>query len=440
MSFKIVNLSGADPFGALYTDGQRYLRGINCDGVESINLLFQNGLIQELSQKGLIPKTIVIDKKHIPHSLSDFAIVLEHEAIAPLSYPREWSFEMVKQVALTSIELTKVLSSRGFTCKDSHLFNWTFRENSPVWLDITSFVPSNQTSSRRPWKKQFWLGVVVPLLMWKKGMPYLASKAISSPVQTLSVDEALTLLNLNYGCKIPVVGKYFKKAWEVYLTWKIEAHRRIEKINYSSRSLWGDYHDEYFDNKGYPILNNRFERILELLKDYKATSVLELAGNAGALSQIIAKKFQDVPVLCTDYDPNAIDCLFQRCYKKEIKNLSMAILDFMVTEYSCAEIAPNCRFQSDCVLALAVTHHLLLTQGYSYEQIFETITLYSKRLVFIEFMPLGLHNGVSAPPIPHWYTEEKFKIAFKKYFKLHHVEQLDENRILYIGEMNKTKK
>ena len=118
-----------------------------------------------------------------------------------------------------------------------------------------------------------------------------------------------------------------------------------------------------------------------------------------------------------------------------MSNLSMAMFDFMESESNFAEIKPQIRFKSDCVIALAVTHHLLLSQGYGYDRIFETIKSYSNRLVFIEFMPLGLYDGRQAPSLPKWYNKENFEASFLKYFTVLQIEQLEINRILYIGQL-----
>ncbi len=74
--------------------------------------------------------------------------------------------------------------------------------------------------------------------------------------------------------------------------------------------------------------------------------------------------------------------------------------------------SPVKRLQSDVVLALAVTHHLLLVQKIPVARILKTIGAYSRRLVFVEFMPLGLWDGRTAPPVPAGYTIDWFRRNF----------------------------
>jgi hypothetical protein len=49
-------------------------------------------------------------------------------------------------------------------------------------------------------------------------------------------------------------------------------------------------------------------------------------------------------------------------------------------------------------------------------------------------MPLGLHNGISAPPLPDWYNIENFSAEFSRFFKIIEICNLEKNRILFIGQ------
>jgi hypothetical protein len=88
----------------------------------------------------------------------------------------------------------------------------------------------------------------------------------------------------------------------------------------------------------------------------------------------------------------AIDRLFERARRAGLKNLSAAVLDFMVPEFTLAESAPHQRLAADCVLALAVTHHLLLTQGYDYDTVLRRIREYTASLASTVEAP-------EAPPV-----------------------------------------
>jgi len=453
--FKPVSLSGADSAGLLFSDGTRYLRGIVPAAADAMRGLLGSGLIDALCRRQLVPATKVLDAG-IPDALQGYAMVLEHEAVRPVTYPREWSFGMVKAAGLAFLEILEEAAQRGYTCKDAHLFNFAFQGMRPVWLDIGSFVRSDSLPAPAPWLAEFNAVIAAPLRMWADGSSYLARCAIRHPTGRLPADEFLAYRH-------PLLRGHSSLARGA--RWLLAARRNAASIQEQSRratlfkalfavppaaavrrsrsliaplrcppsSAWGGYQDDYVGKDGEIDLTGRFARVVELVAQHRPASVVELAGNSGVVSQAIAQRLSGAHVTCTDYDAVAIDRLFERASAAALPNLSAAVLDFMVPEYTSAELAPDVRFAGDCVLALAITHHLLLTQGYDYDTVLRAIRAYTRDLAFIEFMPLGLHDGKSAPPLPGWYGLAGFTAAFSRHFEQLHTEQLDDNRILLVG-------
>ena len=93
------------------------------------------------------------------------------------------------------------------------------------------------------------------------------------------------------------------------------------------------------------------------------------------------------------------------------------------------------RFASDVVIALALTHHLILRHDIRIDIIFEMFAKYTKKYILVEFMPLGLWDGKYAPPLPAWYSIDYFRRAFEKYYNIILEEQLEKNRILFFGKI-----
>jgi hypothetical protein len=457
MTFKRVNLSGADPVGDLYTNGQRYLRGIHPEARGGIDKMFQSGLIHALMQRMLIPMTEVLTD-NIPDELEGYDLVLEHEAIVPVTYPREWSFRMVRSAALAFLEINEVALGFGYMCKDAHLFNFVFCGMSPKWVDIGSFVPYEPGTRALPWVKDYYSGILMPLQMWSDGAGLIASRAVSSPTRHFSVQEALVYRRpwLRGSSRFKKRTRDFISKWYSFrstsrtsaiiriLKWVFgvdpwreirSIRKKIQRMRASVDTAWGNYHGEYLDHDGKVVLPERFQRIIQIIRTYRCSSVLELAGNAGVLSERLIESSYAADVICTDYDPCAIDQMFLRCEGKFGERLKGAVLDLMAPEYSTAEVLPQVRFKSDCVLALAVTHHLALTQGYSFEEIFNAINAYARRIVVIEFMPLGLWDGKTVPVLPGWYTQDDFEREFTRAFKVLLIEPLEENRVLFVGEV-----
>lgn len=457
MTYTRVNLSGADPVGVLYTDGQRYLRGIHPQACGGIIKMFRDGLIHALIQQQLIPNTKIL-QDNIPDELKGYNLVLAHEAIVPVTYPREWSFRMVRSAALAFLDINEVALGFGYICKDAHLFNFVFCGMSPMWVDIGSFVPFEPGTRALPWLINFYTSILTPLQMWSDGADLIASRTLSSPSMHFSVQDVLVyrtpwlrgssgfkrrirdLLSkwylLRSTTRSSTIIRILKWAFGVEPGREIRSIRKkILRMRACVDSEWGHYHGEYLNDGGNVVLPERFKRILQIIRAYQYSSVLELAGNAGVLSEQFAESSYATDVICTDYDACAIDQMFLRCEGRFGARLKGAVLDFMAPEYSTAETLPHVRFKSDCVLALAVTHHLALSQGYSFEEIFNAIKMYARKIVVVEFMPLGLWDGKTAPVLPDWYTQDNFQREFARAFKVSLIEQLDENRILFVGEI-----
>ena len=151
------------------------------------------------------------------------------------------------------------------------------------------------------------------------------------------------------------------------------------------------------------------------------------------LSRLILKQTKVNSAVCIDYDEGAVDFLYQSA-KTENPKIYPAVLDFINPITLDSEESPINRFLSDVVIALAVTHHLMLTQNIPLEYILETISRYSRKYIMVEFMPLGLYDGTCMPYVPPWYTIDRFRESFQNNFRLILEEQLEENRILFFGE------
>jgi hypothetical protein len=90
---------------------------------------------------------------------------------------------------------------------------------------------------------------------------------------------------------------------------------------------------------------------------------------------------------------------------------------------------------ADVVIALALTHHLLLTQGYRLDAVVERIAAYGQRHMVIEFMPKGLWDGSSGPPVPSWYNQEWFAAGLARAGRIVLCEKLEENRVAFLVEL-----
>ena len=462
------NLSGADEIGKIFFWEDRLFRAIHHGSVEKVKELFSNGLIDELVDKKLFPKSWITD-----YEIDGYGLVVEHERIHPVTYPREWSFSMLKDAALTELKINFISRKYNYQTKDANANNIVFDATIPMFVDLGSFTKVNSDFIGWLGYENFLRSYFYPLQIWKDGNAYIARRSqIGSELENMPHESYLLYRNplvrtINGNLARRIIDFYFKYRklsliesakiknkipgfpGEVLSFLKDKRLLPLQSVDFSSWinriqnismkphvTGWQNYHDEinqiYEKGDTYP----RFDRIVELINEYNISTIVELAGNAGTLSRIILEETNVKNVICTDYDENAVDLMYLSFKNSRLK-LTPAILNFIASISVSCEIPIHERFAADGAIALAVTHHLILTQKIPIDDILKIISMYTKKYVFIEFMPMGLYDGKHLPPLPSWYTVEWFRISFKKQFRLILEEQLEENRILFLGALRR---
>ncbi len=464
---EIFSKTNIDPVGFLFVYKDKFYRAIKDEAVEDIFFLFNSGAIKELNDLNLIPYTKISDLKFEDHKL-----VLEHERIEVITYSSEWSFEMLKASAKVIIDVNKVLFKYGFETKDAHYNNIVFDKYIPKFVDIGSF---HRRKNPKYWecKDEYYRSFVYPLKIWAAGNSQLAKRSISDPSSLLlryeytlykhpflrvipksiitkasfllevlrnlskfDLDNMLIVHNpefkrkvLKILHKISICG--FLPHNSINLNRLERKVKRIKRPVYSSK--WGDYHSRVNKAELFKA-GGRFDMIINLIKEYNLTEIFEIGGNQGMLS-IELSKFID-KIICSDYDEVAVDGLYLNILETKSK-ITPVLLDIMHPIYLNSPFIekskPQVRFKSQATLVLAVTHHLILGQKKSIDEIFETILQYTKEYLFIEFMP----NGIDKGPIPVWYNFDWFKENCEKYLNILLIKQTtdDGSRILFLGKV-----
>ena len=146
----------------------------------------------------------------------------------------------------------------------------------------------------------------------------------------------------------------------------------------------------------------------------------------------MARRFREARILCLDYDSQAVEKCYQRF--RDNVDLSVRITSGLVNIMYPVDrnISFTKRASADLGLALALTHHLLLGQGANIDVVLKDLLGLVHKYLLVEFMPLGLWDGKSAPPLPEWYTREWFKEHLLMHADIIHEEQTEENRIFYL--------
>lgn len=462
ISFSSFSLT--DSFGRVFFIKDKVYRAINPIYENECRDFLESDLFSELDRRGYIPKTSIAKI-----SIEGYNLILEHERLLEV-YPYEWSFSMYKKSALFILELLQLCNSFNYELKDAHLFNILFRGNQPVFVDFGSIVKSNSPY----WiaHKEFISDVFIPLKIWSEGDLFTLRRLIETDYPNVRFLPTMGIFNsklfkkythsiswgifiklkkydkllicTRYNHILHIISYFVKKILKVmnsdygitYLPYTsiTKLSNTLTKIERKrSSSMWQDYHtfSQMDDKNSEEYL--RLARIVHIVSNLpNVDSVLDLAGNQGLISFAIKEERPNYKVITADYDENALDDAYNITCKRNIE-ISTVLLNFMLPVSS--DVSE--RLKSSIVLALAVTHHLILTQGYNIDAIFQQIKKFSRKYILIEFMPLGLWaKGGALPDIPDWYNIDWFKRHIKLAgLKICAEEKLEVNRILFVLEI-----
>lgn len=439
---------GADKVGHIFSYKDEWYRGIYPNMENLAKNWFSSGLIKDLENKSLIPKTSVADV-----SLDGYAMVLCHEKILQSSVIHEWTFDMIKDAALMILDLWEVLLAHGYTVHDPHPWNILFHNNRPVYADISSFVPSEEIGSFsiRVFFRQIYQVVEM--------MSYSVSGARDRILarKNLGIRHNLEFF---YGIKkanycLRYSGRYTnlferqgKRRDEDSIHRVLDTYRNhLNKFVLLEKGQWSEYGKRYIDEFCCPtdVTRNRFRELIEQIRNYEIHDIIEFGSNNGALALALAlaEEEQINKIIATDCDEFAINDLYcklksdvaKEIYKKKIFPLWKDFNAEQTGDYMLGARSAVSRMKSDAVIACAVTHHWMLTQGMKLDRIIEKLCQYSRRYIFVEFMPLGLYGGGGIPLVPDWYTEKYFRKSLEKRCHILSVKQTDINRILFVCEI-----
>ena len=177
-----------DDIGSIFFYKERVLRAIKKESMTYVNELINSGLIDELVKKRLFPKTTIAQCE-----IDGYSMVLEHERLENWNYAYEWSFDMLKSVAMTVIEINEISNKYGYELFDCHASNLIFNFNKPIYVDLGSFKKTNNLSVWSA-KEIFLKSYYIPLKLHSIGYSNIASN-ITLSVEYFNTNEFYNIVN-----------------------------------------------------------------------------------------------------------------------------------------------------------------------------------------------------------------------------------------------------
>lgn len=443
-----------DLSGFVFKKGNVLYRQINFSYKENYEKLMNSGLYDYLVEENKL-----IEHKEIKLLTDDVYKIIKPNFIKYISYPYEWSFSMLKDASLLTLEIQKIALKYDMSLKDASAYNIQFTENcEPIFIDTLSFEKFNNI----PWIAygQFCRHFLAPLLLMTF-VDMRCQNLIKSCIDGIPLDLVVKLLPFKTKFNPSIFMHIFLHSKNIS---KFESVKSLEviKIKMSKSqhiaiidnlidlitslksplkiSEWS----EYYDNTNYSEKSflSKKEIVTDFIDKISPNSVYDLGANDGTFTRLASTK--NIRSIAFDNDFIAVEKNYLQVKKNKEKNILPLLLDL-------ANPSPSIGFANkerwsfsnrakvDLTLMLALIHHLYFSCNLSFEKIASFVSEFTDFLV-IEFVPKSDEQVQKIINIKNLayeiYTIENFENEFLRHFDiLEKVSIENSDRILYLMKL-----
>lgn len=448
-----ISSSFRDPSGFIFKKNEEVFRAINYNYKNNYDLLMNSGLYEFLTRKNwLISHNEVYDDTQNENIYK----IIKPEQIKIISYSYEWSFSQLKDAALLTLKILKNSIKYGMILKDASSYNIQFIEGKPIFIDTLSFDKYNEGEAWIAYN-QFCKHFLCPLVLMSKKDVRLV-KLLLNYIDGIPIDLTASLLPFSTKLDFKILShihlhsnsqKFFENKEKIKklnmskfqleaLIYDLETFVKSLKLN-GQKTEWGEYYS--FTNYTKSSFLEKKQIVDNFISQIMPSSLIDLGSNNGTFSRIASDR--GIKTLSCDIDPIAVEKNYILVKKNKEKNILPLIIDL-------ANLTPsigwnhnermnfNDRFQCDCVMALALIHHLAISNNVPLEMIAEFFKNLARYLI-IEFVPksdsqveklLKTRNDVFEN-----YNKESFENIFTKHFQIKEkIDIKESDRTLYLME------
>lgn len=450
---KVNPASFRDPSGFVFTQDGILYRQIQASYREHYDHLMQSGLYENLTRANLL----------LPHEETRLSTpgdesaykVLKPELIPFISYPYEWSFSELKDAALTTLEIQKLALQKEMILKDASAFNIQFLRGKPVMIDTLSFEKYQEGA---PWiaYRQFCQHFLAPLaLMAHRDVRLNQLLRIYIDGIPLDLTDALLPFTARIKPSLFTHIHLHAKSQKKYAT-KAVAKDRYKMSTFQMRALldnlessvtrlewkpegteWGNYYDSTnYSESSFELKRNAVQEYLDVLQP---AILWDLGANRGVFSRLGSSR--GVYTIAFDIDPAAVEKNYREMKEKRELNLLPLVLDLTNPSpplgYENRErMGLEERGPADTILALALIHHLAISNNVPLDKVAAYFARLCKSLI-IEFVPKSDSQVqrllVTREDIFTRYTQKDFEKAFTHHFTIEGSTPIHgSERILYL--------
>jgi 2-polyprenyl-3-methyl-5-hydroxy-6-metoxy-1,4-benzoquinol methylase len=415
-----------DPAGFVIQHNGRILRFLKQAAVPDFEAFLKSKAGQALINAGIIAGSRALDQGEISALEGDAqlralihdvepAMIIEHERIPFQSFAYEWCPQMLYEAAAVTLKIALDLLPEGIGVKDGTPYNVLYRGPNPVFIDLLSFEQRDRHDPVWLPYAQFARTFLLPLLVYKH-FGIKPNEVFTTRRDGLEQDEVYRWTGLLQRLRPPFLSLVTMPTWlatkrnpddqSLYVKKQLRnaeqaqfvvestlkgLRRTLKKLAppVNATSSWSDYtvsNNNY--SSGQAGVKAKF--VDDALSEFRPKRVLDIGCNTGQFSRMAAKS--GASVVAIDYDPVVVDDVWRKSKGENLDILPLVVNLSRPTpatgwrNQECSSFLDRARGHFDCLLMLAVIHHMLVTDRVPLPEIIDVAAELTRDLVVIEFV------------------------------------------------------
>lgn len=375
-----------DPAGRVFRHGDAMCRTLSPEAHHVFHAVQASGLLATLVADGLVADTELVAAADMGLPAAEVGeFILRQRCVPLVTYSYEWSFEMLRDAALTTLRVQDRLLSSGYILKDASAFNILFFGTRPALVDTPSIVPHRDGDIWTGYG-QFCRSFLYPLLLMSyrdfdvqsllRGelgeLPAQIARKLLRPrdvvrpgvLKDVVMQARLERSFAGASASVKDAATAFRYPTALLVANVRRLLRVIEGLPPpASAGQWSGYEGAHSYGDDERSAKATFvARTVAVPRGW--SRIVDIGCNTGEYADVASRSGAHVVAL--DLDPRAIDKLYRRVQKTEglTPVVSSLLNPTPAMGWGLEERRPLLdRISSDGFLALALVHHLRITGG-----------------------------------------------------------------------------
>lgn len=427
-----------DPSGFVFNLNNTIYRQVNNSYKENYDALISSGLYENLSGKSFLISH-VDETNQISIKDSNVYKIIKPEPIPFISYPYEWCFDQLKDAAMLTLQIQQIALSHGMTLKDASAYNIQFLNGRPIFIDTLSFEIYQHNE---PWVayKQFCEHFLGPLSLmhytdirlyqllkcYIDGIPLNLTRKLL-PLRSYFSFSVLAHIHIHSFSQTYHGERKVNSAQKLPFNGLLNLISNLKNITANlklkgQKTEWADYYN--FTNYTDETSNKKKEIISSFLEKTQVKNVWDIGSNTGVYSRLASDNH--IKTISLDIDEIAVNINYNKVKSNKEENILPLIINIVnpSPDLGWANTERDNlgkRGPVELVMALALIHHLSISNNIAFSQVAEYFSRLSSWLI-IEFISKSDSQVIrllsSRKDIYTNYSIEIFENEFQNYFNI----------------------